>query len=160
MHLFCSSASDWLQRSDDHVVALHCLAGKGRAGMMACCLLLHTGEFATAKEAIEHYDRQRMRKASKRGLTVPSQIRYVNYYERLLELEKAGQQDPAVQGEIRSLRLSNIILWKIVLLASECSYIVNRVSSVTRSVFSSQRLLRGRQGCWACRSREIRSCAW
>ena len=94
----------------ENIVALHCLAGKGRAGMMACCLLLHTKKFATAVEAISHYDEVRMRKASKRGLTVPSQIRYVKYYQQLLELNERGLRNPVVDGSIKGLRLVKITL--------------------------------------------------
>jgi hypothetical protein len=32
-------------------------AGKGRAGLMSCCMLLRAGDFMTADEAIAHYDK-------------------------------------------------------------------------------------------------------
>ena len=40
---FCASAKHWMLQSLDHVVAIHCKAGKGRTGLMACCLVLHLG---------------------------------------------------------------------------------------------------------------------
>lgn len=79
LHQFCETAGHWLQSDAENVAALHCKAGKGRAGMMACCLLLKTGVRGTADEAIALYNEKRVRR--KTALTVPSQIRFVHYYE-------------------------------------------------------------------------------
>jgi protein-tyrosine phosphatase len=43
------------------VVAIHCKAGKGRTGLIICCFLLFTEMFETAQEAIDHYDRTRVK---------------------------------------------------------------------------------------------------
>ncbi|CAH0515456.1 unnamed protein product [Peronospora belbahrii] len=56
MILFCEEAAAWLDASDRHVVVLHCKAGKGRAGMMACMFLLRMGYAATASDAIDRYN--------------------------------------------------------------------------------------------------------
>ncbi|CAI5746870.1 unnamed protein product [Peronospora destructor] len=79
---FCEKAAAWLVASESHVVALHCKAGKGRAGMMACMLLLRMSYAATATDAIDRYNRERVR--DRRGLTVVSQKKWVNYYSALL----------------------------------------------------------------------------
>lgn len=47
---FCEDAAQWLDSSEGNVVAMHCKAGKGRAGLMACCLLIRMGVCKTAKE--------------------------------------------------------------------------------------------------------------
>ena len=62
---------------------------------MACCLLMHLGHERSAADAIAFYNRERTRDG--RGLTVPSQRRYVSYYERVL----AGE---AHSGDARTLR--------------------------------------------------------
>jgi hypothetical protein len=56
-------------------------AGKGRAGMMACMLLLRMGFAASATDAIDRYNRERVH--DRRGLTVVSQKKWVNYYAAL-----------------------------------------------------------------------------
>jgi hypothetical protein len=38
---FCDSAYDWLKQDMDHMVVVHCKAGKSRTGLMICCLLLY-----------------------------------------------------------------------------------------------------------------------
>lgn len=55
---FCESAKAWLDMDEENVVALHCKAGKGRAGIMAACLLVRMGE--TAEAAINKYDSVRV----------------------------------------------------------------------------------------------------
>lgn len=49
--------------------------------MMSCALLLHMGYCVDAKNAIAHYDKLRVWK--EKALTVPSQIRYVSYAEKI-----------------------------------------------------------------------------
>jgi hypothetical protein len=78
---FLKTAKSWLDEDAENVVALHCKAGKGRAGMMSCALLLHMGYCVDAKNAIAHYDKLRVWK--EKALTVPSQIRYVSYAEKI-----------------------------------------------------------------------------
>jgi hypothetical protein len=38
---FCAEASAWLAAHPENVVVVHCKAGKGRTGLMLCCLMLH-----------------------------------------------------------------------------------------------------------------------
>ena len=78
----CEDAADWLQQDAQNVVAFHCKAGKGRAGMMTVCLLMHIQAKATIEEALEFY--AVMRTSDGHGVTIPSQIRYATYYSRLL----------------------------------------------------------------------------
>ncbi|RNF15009.1 tyrosine phosphatase [Trypanosoma cruzi] len=65
------------------VVVVHCKAGKGRTGLLTCCLLMEIEPSigGLAKNAISYYGIQRT--FDGRGLTLPSQLRYVEYYERL-----------------------------------------------------------------------------
>ncbi len=79
---FCASAKSWMLLGLDHVVAIHCKAGKGRTGVMVSCLLLHLGEQRTPRAAIAYYNKQRTRDG--KGLTVPSQRRCVYYYDKVL----------------------------------------------------------------------------
>ena len=96
---FCASAGAWLARSASNVVVVHCKAGKGRTGLMACCLLLHLGIKLSAEDAIMYYNAKRTRDG--RGLTVPSQRRYVRYYERVL----GGVTHEGVVRTLEAIRL-------------------------------------------------------
>ncbi|KAF5938300.1 hypothetical protein HYC85_025806 [Camellia sinensis] len=65
-----------------NVVVVHCKAGMARTGLMISSLLLFLKFFPTAEECIEYYNQKRC--LDGKGLILPSQIRNVKYFERLL----------------------------------------------------------------------------
>lgn len=97
----CHSAKAWLRGGMERVVVIHCKAGKGRTGCMACSLLLHLGFERTAAAAMLLYDTRRTHDG--KGLTSPSQRRFVGYYERVL----AGEPHEGVERTIDGLKLLN-----------------------------------------------------
>lgn len=67
----------WIRGGDQRVAAVHCKAGKGRTGLLVCCYLADVKKMK-AEEAMLEYGSKRMKDG--KGLTVPSQRRWVRYY--------------------------------------------------------------------------------
>ena len=84
MKSFCEDAKKFLDEDEQNIIAVHCKAGKGRTGTLISCLLLYMNVFNTAKECLLYYGI--MRAENGKGVTIPSQIRYVNYFEQILKL--------------------------------------------------------------------------
>eukprot|EP00003_Mantamonas_plastica_P013540 TRINITY_DN2361_c1_g2_i5.p1 TRINITY_DN2361_c1_g2~~TRINITY_DN2361_c1_g2_i5.p1 ORF type:complete len:326 (+),score=129.02 TRINITY_DN2361_c1_g2_i5:204-1181(+) len=75
---FCQSAQDWLDADEKNIVVVHCKAGKGRAGTMISALMVHIGRFDDPEESLNFFGRQRT--SNGKGVTIPSQRRFVHYY--------------------------------------------------------------------------------
>ncbi|KAK8883042.1 hypothetical protein M9Y10_045690 [Tritrichomonas musculus] len=80
---FCNHAQSWLDADPENIVVVHCKAGKGRTGCMICALMLQIGMFETTQESLQFYGETRTYNA--KGVTIPSQRRYVYYYEVYLQ---------------------------------------------------------------------------
>lgn len=81
MHAFANSGKAFLDADPMNVVNMHCKAGKGRAGLMCCVMLVRSGACQSAKDAMALYDKTRV--TNNKGLTVTSQRKFVIFYELL-----------------------------------------------------------------------------
>ena len=79
---FCIDVCIFLLKDDKNVAAVHCKAGKGRTGTMICAYLLFTGIALNSVNAFEMYGTRRSK--VKKGVTVPSQRRYIQHFETYL----------------------------------------------------------------------------
>ncbi|KAL7119017.1 hypothetical protein ACP275_02G036800 [Erythranthe tilingii] len=105
---FCQSAYSWLKEDIDNVVVVHCKAGMARTGLMISSLLLFLKFFPTAEESIDFYNQKRC--IDGKGLVLPSQIRYVKYFERILAYFN-GENQPGRRCMLRGFRLHRCPYW-------------------------------------------------
>lgn len=78
------------------VVVVHCKAGKGRSGSMACSYLIAECGW-TAADALQQFTSRRMRPGFGAGVSIPSQLRWVGYVDRWT---KGGKKYMEQQVEI------------------------------------------------------------
>eukprot|EP00767_Chilomastix_cuspidata_P002866 gnl/Chilomastix_cuspidata/2995.p1 GENE.gnl/Chilomastix_cuspidata/2995~~gnl/Chilomastix_cuspidata/2995.p1 ORF type:complete len:331 (+),score=189.54 gnl/Chilomastix_cuspidata/2995:80-1072(+) len=79
---FCEDAAAHLGAAAANVAVVHCKAGKSRTGVMICAYLLHTRFLPTPLEVMAFYGAKRAH--DNKGLTIPSQRRYIEYYGQQL----------------------------------------------------------------------------
>ena len=75
-----ASARNWLKdpEASDRVVVVHCKAGKGRSGTVACSYLI-SEEGWTMDDALMRFTARRMRNGFGSGVSIPSQLRWIGY---------------------------------------------------------------------------------
>ncbi|KAG7006798.1 phosphatidylinositol 3,4,5-trisphosphate 3-phosphatase and dual-specificity protein phosphatase PTEN [Physcia stellaris] len=85
-----ASMRDWLKGSEKpvgRVVVVHCKAGKGRSGSVACSYLV-SEEGWKVSDALARFTERRMRSGFGAGISIPSQLRWVGYVDRWTKHQK------------------------------------------------------------------------
>ncbi|KAK8051010.1 hypothetical protein PG993_002395 [Apiospora rasikravindrae] len=68
-------------KKNPRIVVVHCKAGKGRSGSMACSYLISQCGW-TPEEALARFTERRMRPKFGPGVSIPSQLRWIGYVDR------------------------------------------------------------------------------
>lgn len=79
----CEDMRNFLNQHPLNVIAVHCKAGKGRTGLIIASFLVFSGVCKTAAEALSLFGDRRTENG--KGVTIPSQKRFVGYFEQFLE---------------------------------------------------------------------------
>ena len=112
-----ASMRNWLRRREEgdtgfkefkadggeekRVVVVHCKAGKGRSGTVACSYLI-SQEGWKRIDALKQFTGKRMRAGFGEGVSIPSQLRWVGYVERWTENGKTYVERPVEILEVRT----------------------------------------------------------
>jgi phosphatidylinositol-3,4,5-trisphosphate 3-phosphatase and dual-specificity protein phosphatase PTEN len=93
-----TNIKEWI-KNKDHVAVIHCKAGKGRTGTVIAAYLMDCGFCDSAEEAMEFFGLKRTKDG--KGVTIPSQRRYVHYYEKCLKFGFPKVDKKLILSEIK-----------------------------------------------------------
>ncbi|KAM7278206.1 hypothetical protein ACFE04_005340 [Oxalis oulophora] len=128
---FCESVHTWLASDPKNIAVVHCMAGKGRTGLMVSSYLVYMG--MSAEEALQMYAHKRT--TNNEGVSIPSQRRYVGYWANSLSFPRGISNGPpnvnlpeTCGRELRRIRLYDTVnIESIVFVISELQEIPNQM---------------------------------
>lgn len=110
--LFCESVHSWLSADPQNIAVIHCMAGKGRTGLMVCAYLVYSG--MSAEEALQLYAQRRT--TNNEGVSIASQRRYVGYWSKIVSFPRGVDHGPPdvnlpqpCSRELRRIRLYDTV---------------------------------------------------
>ncbi|RYP53867.1 hypothetical protein DL769_010442 [Monosporascus sp. CRB-8-3] len=94
------------KKNSHRVVVVHCKAGKGRSGTVACSYLIAECGW-TPEQALARFTERRMRPKMGAGVSIPSQLRTIEYVERWARHGKRYVDRPVEIVEVHVWGLRN-----------------------------------------------------
>lgn len=93
-----NAVDSWIEASPENVAIVHCKGGKGRTGVVIVCWLMYSALFPDIGAAAKHFAAKRS--ATAKGVTQPSQVRYLTYFSNTLLM---GRRPPCQRYRLVSV---------------------------------------------------------
>eukprot|EP00045_Choanoeca_perplexa_P001964 m.22441 g.22441 ORF g.22441 m.22441 type:complete len:645 (+) comp11253_c0_seq1:163-2097(+) len=100
----CADIHRWLDKHPDNCAVIHCKAGKGRTGVIIVCYLMYSEACSDADAAMTLFGTSRTYNG--KGVTIPSQRRYIRYYQTILQ--NGGDIPPPQPIQLEALTIHTI----------------------------------------------------
>lgn len=121
----CKNIYTYLSQDGENVAVIHCRAGKGRSGTLACAYLMyesyikHNNVIMTVDDANDLYTANRMAPGFGKGVSINSQLRYLQYWYTYLngtlpqqiDMERFNCKCPQVSIQITGFVLKNALTY-------------------------------------------------
>ena len=137
---FIRHANTWLAADPENIIAVHCKAGKGRTGVFIGCLLLaqafeKSSQGLTSTDALKLFGSKRTKDGN--GVTIPSQRRYITYWEYILR-NLRGQLPVSRRVRVDFLKINSTVKEKGI---NELYFTIalGERDGARREIYSSQR---------------------
>ena len=105
----CVDIQRHLNEGSENVVAIHCKAGKGRTGTVIAAYLLYANAVSSAQQGLELFGNKRT--SNSKGVTIPSQRRFVYYWECFLRTCYVPRRPFSYSG--RPIVLKHVVMSRI-----------------------------------------------
>lgn len=93
---FCEDMSAYLKADNRNVAVVHCSDGVERTGVMICSYLIHDQIFCNTMDALQFFAAARTH--NRVDVIMPSQCRYVQYYEYMLSKDLCFPNEVSLQS--------------------------------------------------------------
>jgi hypothetical protein len=91
----CNAVENWLAADDDNVAVVHCRTGRRRTCTVLACLMAWLGQSPDPMKAMRTV--AQVRNIPIAGLTIPSQRRYIRYFDRVLKGDQPSSSPQTLQ---------------------------------------------------------------
>lgn len=137
---------NFLQADENNVAVIHCKAGKGRSGTVCCALLMYIGHIeghrSSSSDVNVYYTSKRMKEGVGKGVSIKSQLLYLDYFGRYLDLPAKAQNQVR---DIISFANPHEVMFEVITITNVVTYMAS--ANKCRISLEGYRPISGKNDC-------------